>query len=423
MANNSANKIKKLEETLVKFKQVDKGEHRYSELCKILNESELEHGTQKRKTQIKHWKEYMDIEYLPKTDTWLVKEVYEERLLEKISSSQYYERMCYILYLYLYQLYRECDGKFPEDSISIPLTLSSGELYKLFGLVNDRWGVLYENYQPTYLQTNFASKNKFPVNYSEFVRFISAFSKTVVDNCLKSLRDKRLINYYTEYQVCTYDGRIITLDRQQTDLLTKVERRVLDEMYDNINWDNCEWKDKSQFGMRDIYARNKLDDFRSKVCFEWECEEKESGGGFGIKWYRCIYTINAIRGYFERYINDVIKNDIEYAELCLERYRKELNDISFKKFDTVKKREAISNFKSIIPKVEKMKDNGNYVYSKNLKMYNEILSYYYVIKFGKYLTNQDIKDKKFPDETTAISTYLTIYNKMLYAMVKRTKNS
>lgn len=70
-----------------------------------------------------------------------------------------------------------------------------------------------------------------------------------------------------------------------------------------------------------------------------------------------------------------------------------------------------------------MKDNGSYVYSKNLKMYNEILSYYYVIKFGKYLTNQDIKDKKFPDETTAISTYLTIYNKMLYAMVKRTKNS
>ena len=97
MATNSNSKIKKLEEILAKFKRVEIGEHKYSELCCILNEEELEHGSKKRKTQLKHWKQYMDIEYLPKTDTWLVKEVYEEKLLEKISSSQYYERMCYIL--------------------------------------------------------------------------------------------------------------------------------------------------------------------------------------------------------------------------------------------------------------------------------------------------------------------------------------
>ena len=77
----------------MRYKKIEKGEHKYSELCRLLGEKEIDHGTQKRKTQLKHWKQYMDIEYLPKNDTWLVREIYEEKLLEKISSSQYYERM------------------------------------------------------------------------------------------------------------------------------------------------------------------------------------------------------------------------------------------------------------------------------------------------------------------------------------------
>ena len=53
MPNNSDNKTRKLEETLLKYKRVTKGEHKYSELCEILREKELPHGTQKRKTQLK----------------------------------------------------------------------------------------------------------------------------------------------------------------------------------------------------------------------------------------------------------------------------------------------------------------------------------------------------------------------------------
>ena len=62
MTSNSNNKLRKLEETLVKFKRVEVGEYKYSELCSILEEDELEHGSKKRKTQLKHWKQYMNIE-------------------------------------------------------------------------------------------------------------------------------------------------------------------------------------------------------------------------------------------------------------------------------------------------------------------------------------------------------------------------
>lgn len=152
MANSSESKIKKIEETLLRYKKVEKGEYKYFELCRLLGEKEIPHGTQKRKTQLKHWKQYMDIEYLPKNDIWLVKEIYEEKLLEKISSSQYYERMCCVLFIYLYQKYEVNKNANPNNNISVQLTLTGNELYKLFGLVNDRWGILYNNYEPTKLK-------------------------------------------------------------------------------------------------------------------------------------------------------------------------------------------------------------------------------------------------------------------------------
>ena len=40
MTSNSNNKLRKLEETLVKFKRVEVGEYKYSELCSILEEDE-----------------------------------------------------------------------------------------------------------------------------------------------------------------------------------------------------------------------------------------------------------------------------------------------------------------------------------------------------------------------------------------------
>lgn len=420
MAINSEGKIKKLEEELLRYKKIEKGEHKYSELCKLLGEKEIPHGTQKRKTQLKHWKQYMDIEYLSKNDTWLVKEIYEEKLLEKISSSQYYERMCYILFIYLYQKYEANKNADPENNVSVQLTLSGSELYKLFGLVNDRWGVLYNNYVPTKFNNEIVER--YPNTYSEFVGMVATFSKTILDNCLKSLRDKRLINYYVKYQVCTGDKKIITLDEKQTDLLTKVERKILDEMYDEIyNWgipDEDKWKERSRFGMQDVCARNKLDDFRNRVCFQWQLEEQSEGGGFEIKWYRCVYTINAIKGYFERYINDVIKNDIEYAQLCLERYKKEINDLSIEKLSGNKKEKAVRKFAESIPFVEKAKDNGDiFTPTKSIRVYNEMLSYYHLMKFGELIEFK--RYEKFPDTSTAIKTYTEIYNKMLGETVKR----
>lgn len=419
MGSSSENKIKKLEENLLRYKKIEKGEYKYSELCKLLGEKEIPHGTQKRKTQLKHWKQYMDIEYLQKTDTWLVKEIYEEKLLEKISSSQYYERMCYILFIYLYQKYEVNKDMDPENNVSVQLTLTGSELYKLFGLVNDRWGILYNNYEPTKFNEEIASR--YPNTYSEFIGMVATFSKTILDNCLKSLRDKRLINYYVKYQICTRDKRIITLSEEQTNLLTKVERKVLDEMYDEIyGWNCCEekWKERSQFGMQDICAKNKLDNFRKRVCEQWRLEDWNEGGGFEIKWYRCVYTINAIKGYFERYINDVVKNDLKYAEWCLEKYKKELNDLSIKKLSGVKKDNAIEKFKEAIPFIEKAKDKGEiFMPSKSIRIYNEMLAYYHLRKFGELVEFKN--NEKFPDPNTAIKTYKEIYNRMLGEIVKR----
>ena len=418
MAISSENKIKKLEENLLRYKRIEKGEHKYSELCRLLGEKEIPHGTQKRKTQLKHWKQYMDIEYLSKNDTWLVKEVYEEKLLEKISSSQYYERMCCILFIYLYQKYEANKNVEPENNVSVQLTLTGSELYKLFGLVNDRWGVLYNEYEPT--KFNEEIVERYPNTYSEFVGMVATFSKTILDNCLKSLRDKRLINYYVKYQICTRDKKIITLSEEQTNLLTKVERKVLDEMYDEIyGWNCCDekWKERSRFGMQDVCARNKLDDFRKKVCEQWRLEDWNEGGGFEIKWYRCVYTINAIKGYFERYINDIVKNDLEYAEWCLEKYKKELNDLSVEKLTGTKKDKAVERFKESIPFVEKAKDRGEiFMPSKSIKIYNEMLAYYHLRKFGELAKFEN--NEKFPDLNTAIKTYKEIYNRMLGEIVK-----
>lgn len=417
MPNNSDNKTRKLEETLLKYKRVTKGEHKYSELCEILREKELPHGTQKRKTQLKHWKQYMDIEYLPKTDTWLVKEIYEEKLLEKISSSQYYERMCYILFIYLYQKYEIYKDADPKNNVSVEVTLTGSELYKLFGLVNDKWGVLYEDHEETPLKTKIV--DRYPNTYSQFVSMVATFSKTILDNCLKSLRDKRLINYYTKYQVRTMDGEIITLNEKQADLLTKVERKVLDDMYDDIwDWKEGMWKEKSKFGMQDVCARNQLENFRSKVCFYWELEKKEDGGGFPIKWYRCVYTIHAIRGYFERYIKEVIRNDIEYAEWCLSKYKQEINDLAVERLADKKKQQAVDKFAESIPIVEAAKDRGDiFAPTKNIRIYNELLSHYHLIKFGEFVEFK--KYEKFPNKETAIKTYKDIYNKMLAETVKR----
>lgn len=419
MANSSESKIKKIEETLLRYKKVEKGEYKYFELCRLLGEKEIPHGTQKRKTQLKHWKQYMDIEYLPKNDTWLVKEIYEEKLLEKISSSQYYERMCCVLFIYLYQKYEVNKNANPNNNISVQLTLTGNELYKLFGLVNDRWGILYNNYEPTKLKEEIV--DRYPNTYSEFVGMVAIFSKTILDNCLKSLREKRLINYYVKYQICTRNKKIITLNEEQTNLLTKVERKILDEMYDEIygwNIGDKKWKERSQFGIQDICARNKLEDFRKRVCTRWKFEDKDKGGGLDIKWYRCVYTINAIKGYFERYINDVVKNDLEYAEWCLEKYKKELNDLSIKKLMGQKKDKAVEKFKENIPLVEKAKDGGEiFIPSKSIKIYNEMLTYYHLVKFGELIDNTE--NEKFPDPNTAVKTYKEVYNKMLSEIVKR----
>ena len=401
MPNNSDNKTRKLEETLLKYKRVTKGEHKYSELCEMLREKELPHGTQKRKTQLKHWKQYMDIEYLPKTD----------------SSSQYYERMCYILFIYLYQKYEIYKDADPKNNVSVEVTLTGSELYKLFGLVNDKWGVLYEDHEETPLKTKIV--DRYPNTYSQFVSMVATFSKTIFDNCLKSLRDKRLINYYTKYQVRTIDGEIITLNEKQADLLTKVERKVLDDMYDDIwDWKEGTWKEKSKFGMQDVCARNQLENFRSKVCFYWELENKEDGGGFPIKWYRCVYTIHAIKGYFERYIKEVIRNDIEYAEWCLAKYKQEINDLAVERLADKKKQQAVDKFAESIPIVEAAKDRGDiFAPTKNIRIYNELLSHYHLIKFGEFVEFK--KYEKFPNKETAIKTYKDIYNKMLAETVKR----
>lgn len=60
----------------------------------------------------------------------------------------------------------------------------------------------------------------------------------------------------------------------------------------------------------------------------------------------CLYN-QCHKGYFERYINDVVKNDLEYAEWCLEKYKKELNDLSIKKLMGQKKIKLLKNLKKI----------------------------------------------------------------------------
>lgn len=429
MATNSNSKIKKLEEILAKFKRVEIGEHKYSELCCILNEEELEHGSKKRKTQLKHWKQYMDIEYLPKTDTWLVKEVYEEKLLEKISSSQYYERMCYILYLYLYQKYEDEKERGVDNNVSVPISLSGAELYKLFGLVNDRYCLKYEyepitKYKKPTKDVYYRFVDKMPTMYSEFVTSVSAFSKTIVDNCLQSLRDKRLINYYTKYEVYTADKQKIVLSEEQTNLLTKIERKALDDVYDDLSWHMTINKDKQQFGMQDIYFYGKMDSFKEKVCSYWEIEDESKGAGFPIKWYRCVYYINAIQGYFERYINTIIKNDVEYAKYCLKKYQLEINDISFEKLNTKKKQEGLNRFLGTVESVEKSKNKKGYASPKNIKMYNELLAQYYLYNCGRLIRELDeVKDEKFINKRAAATAYLQAYDDMLNTMVKRPKNT
>lgn len=422
------NKIRKLEEALMKFKQVEVGEYKYSELCSILNEEELEHGSKKRKTQLKHWKQYMNIEYIPKTDTWIVKEVYEEKLLEKISSSQYYERMCYILYLYLYQKYEQEKSLGVKNDVSVPISLSGTELYKLFGLVNDMYSVKYyyskdeTKKRPT--DAYYTIVYHAPTVYQQFLETVGSFSKTILNNCLQSLRDKRLINYYIKYEVYTEDKKRIILTEEQTNLLTKIERKALDDVYDDLRWHQEMKKDKQQFGMQDIYFYGKMDSFKDKVCFYWESESKEKGAGFPIKWYRCIYYINAIQGYFERYINTVIKNDVKYAEYCLQKYQAEINDISFRKLDTTKKEEGLKRFLGTIDSVEKYKDKKAYASPRNVKIYNELFAQYYIFTTNRYVDKPKYKEKqKFNSKSDAAKAYLTVYDRMLNTMVKRPKNS
>lgn len=427
MSNNSTDKIKKLEETLEKFKQVKTGEYKYSELCSVLNEDELEHGSKKRKTQLKHWKEYMSIEYIPKTNTWLVKEIYEEKLLEKISSSQYYERMCYILYLYLYQKYENEKSHGVDNDVSIPISLSGTELYKLFGLVNDRYNIKYDYRKdsnvkgPTDVYLQFIQHT--PTMYQDFLASVSSFSKTIVNNCLQSLRDKRLINYYTKYEVYTNDGKMIVLTEQQTNLLTKLERKSLDDIYNEIVFTKGIKKSKQQFGMQDVYIYGVLDSFKENVKKYWAAESKENGAGFPIKWYRCIYYINAIQGYFERYINTVIKNDVKYAEYCLQKYQSELNDISFTKLDTTKKKEGLNRFIGTVAAIEKDRSKRGYVSPKNIKLYNELFTQYYFFNTKTVEKPRDEENKRFNNRKDAAAAYLTVYDNMLNTMVKRPKNT
>lgn len=428
MTSNSNNKLRKLEETLVKFKRVEVGEYKYSELCSILEEDELEHGSKKRKTQLKHWKQYMNIEYIPKTDTWIVKEIYEEKLLEKISSSQYYERMCYILYLYLYQKYEREKSFGVDNDVSVPISLSGTELYKLFGLVNDMYGIKYDyarntnEKRPTDAYYMFIQR--MPTMYQQFLETVSSFSKTILNNCLQSLRDKRLINYYIKYEACTALGELIVLTEEQTNLLTKIERKALDDVYDDLSCHQEMKKSKQQFGMQDIYFYGKMDSFKDKVCFYWESESEEKGAGFPIKWYRCIYYINAIQGYFERYINTVIKNDVKYAEYYLQKYQSEINDISFQKLDTIKKKECLNRFMSTIDAVEKNKDKKSYVSSRNIKLYNELFTQYYFFNTNRLIEKpKDEENQKFNNKGDAVKAYLIAYDKMLNTMVKRPKNT
>lgn len=422
------NKIRKLEETLMKFKQVEVGEYKYSELCSVLNEEELEHGSKKRKTQLKHWKQYMNIEYIPRTDTWVVKEIYEEKLLEKISSSQYYERMCYILYLYLYQKYEQEKSYGVKNDVSVPISLSGTELYKLFGLVNNMYGVKYDypkdeyKKRPTDVYYMFIQHT--PTMYQQFLETVGSFSKTILNNCLQSLRDKRLINYYIKYEVYTEDKKKIILTEEQTNLLTKIERKALDDVYDDLRWHQEMEKDKQQFGMQDIYIYGKMDSFREKVCFYWEAESKEKGAGFPIKWYRCIYYINAIQGYFERYINTVIKNDVEYAKYCLQKYQSEINNISFQKLDTTKKEEGLKRFLNTIDSVERHKDKKTYASPRNVRIYNELFAQYYLFNTNLYIEQPKDKEKqKFNSKRDAAKAYLTVYDRMLNTMIKLPKNT
>ena len=183
-------------------------------------------------------------------------------------------------------------------------------------------------------------------------------------------------------------------------------------------------KSKQQFGMQDIYFYGKMDSFKDKVCFYWESESEEKGAGFPIKWYRCIYYINAIQGYFERYINTVIKNDVKYAEYYLQKYQSEINDISFQKLDTIKKKECINRIMSTIDAVEKNKDKKSYVSSRNIKLYNELFTQYYFFNTNRLIEKpKDEENQKFNNKGDAAKAYLIAYDKMLNIMVKRPKNT
>ena len=83
-----------------------------------------------------------------------------------------------------------------------------------------------------------------------------------------------------------------------------------------------------------------------------------------------------------------------------------------------KKQQAVDKFAESIPIVEAAKDRGDiFAPTKNIRIYNELLSYYHLIKFGEFVEFK--KYEKFPNKETAIKTYKDIYNKMLAETVKR----
>ena len=115
---------------------------------------------------------------------------------------------------------------------------------------------------------------------------------------------------------------------------------------------------------------------------------------------------------------------MKYAEYYLQKYQSEINDISFQKLDTIKKKECLNRFMNTIDAVEKSKDKKSYVSSRNIKLYNELFTQYYFFNTNRLIEKpKDEENQKFNNKGDAAKAYLIAYDKMLNTMVKRPKNT
>ena len=67
-------------------------------------------------------------------------------------------------------------------------------------------------------------------------------------------------------------------------------------------------------------------------------------------------------------------------------YKQEINDLAVERLADKKKQQAVDKFAESIPIVEAAKDRGDiFAPTKNIRIYNELLSHYHLIKFGEFV--------------------------------------